>query len=861
MKCNDRMKKWLVLLLCVLMTAGAAVNGAMAAIGAEATDACYNAGTEGIEYFTPLSALAPRADEWRGQLTAEVVTRSDGSSAGTVVAMEIEAINSSPRYQCTDDILPPGQFSCNSFPANGLISGVYLRFQPGGSIDFFKNPNITFLVYPTVYGSASAAKTAGALLLEANAVAKIPPYPCARNYAVVKDFVAPDGKALVYNTSKECSSEHTTVDFIENGDRFAMVSIVPDDTLENKRIKMDVSPAVDFKYTLTLTFKNTKGTVFTVMYEYEPGKDPKITPSDFDGKTNSDLPIELVGGKIEKISATKTDLWGNPDLPTNVNFDIKFWYENKEETHGYNNSIFHFERRLNLQFAPYCDADPSKDLTGIAKTLYDPCDRTAQIFEADLVYTKSDGTQVGVKVPNTSAVTVATKEPEKFKTYRFITRKCVDASCKSVTTTRAYPYNITVSDGDHLWRTYKYNGNIYHKPGTRTEFNMKAYGTTEHPFSIIQGHLVAEEPGTYVIYGFVPESDYDTLDPKNYAVKFYVTVNTKEDLDTCSTLANNGYFRAYWNDCLDYRQTQLLTFEHMPDTEEAWIRNTSAHGVHFPYVSEWSYVPQQLEVASLTCRFEALTAAGRPGEGYCRPNDVYVPPFTKVTITGGTMYLASTPEYDQYRVAYARQDTYNISHLFFSVYVKECENVKKIPNTGITMRSLMSANESPDEATSYVFTGNSLRIPAIGLGMETPIPIVHVYYKEDSPDLEWDLSTLGNYVGELEGGTYLPYAGNSALTGHFSPFSTPAVFTNLGNLNYEDEVIVYGNDGIKYIYKVVEKFLAQPTDVYEMFQQVGERSLTLVTCENYNQSTDEYERRQIIRAVIDSQAPYEEGIW
>ena len=83
------------------------------------------------------------------------------------------------------------------------------------------------------------------------------------------------------------------------------------------------------------------------------------------------------------------------------------------------------------------------------------------------------------------------------------------------------------------------------------------------------------------------------------------------------------------------------------------------------------------------------------------------------------------------------------------------------------------------------------------------------------------------------------------------------VFKNLEYLTLGDEIIVFGNDGVKYTYKVAQKFLAQPEDVYEMFQQIGERSLTLVTCENYNLVTDEYERRQLIRAVIDTMEPYE----
>ena len=442
-------------------------------------------------------------------------------------------------------------------------------------------------------------------------------------------------------------------------------------------------------------------------------------------------------------------------------------------------------------------------------------------------------------------------------------RKCANSTCSSVTTTQSYVHSVTVMDGDSMSKTYKYNGTIYHNPGTRSQFSMRLYkkgviGTVDYQITGVR--IAADGPGTYVVYAFPEKSQLDRIQPDDSLVgaKFYVTVPAKDELGACSTLANNGYFRAYWDDCQGAETTQLLKFEHIRDTEEAWIRNTSAHGIHFPYVSEWSYVPQKLEVASLTCRFEALDAAGQPGKGYCRPNDVYVPPYTKVTITGGTFYLTGVPKADEYFVAYARRETYNISHLFFQIGIKACENVKKIPDTGISLRSPLKVdakvNTQPEEATSYVFTGNSLRIPAIGLGMETPIPIVHVYYKEDSENLEWDLSTLGNYVGELEGGSYLPYGGNSALTGHYYSMG---VFKNLEYLNMDDEIIIFGNDGIKYTYRVVQKFIAQPEDVYEMFQQVGERSLTLVTCENYNLVTDTYERRQLIRATIVSQEPYE----
>ena len=384
--------------------------------------------------------------------------------------------------------------------------------------------------------------------------------------------------------------------------------------------------------------------------------------------------------------------------------------------------------------------------------------------------------------------------------------------------------------------------------------------------------MAATEPGTYVIYPFVKYggNDKTNVDPSMYYpyngsedYRIFVTVNETDELLTCSSLANNGYFKAWWNDCLSRSETQLIAFEHIPGTEEAWIRNRSNHAVDFPFVPEYSYLPQKLEVASLNCKFEALEAGARTGDGWCHPAQIHVPAQTKVTITGGTMYMSGYPEYDEYRAAYMREDTYNISHLYFSIGVDECKT-KKIPDTGLSLRSPMTplkvnakVEASPDEATGFVFTGNSLRIPAIGLGMETPIPIVHVYYEGNSADMEWDLSTLGNYVGELEGGTYLPYAGNSVLTGHYW---SGGVFKNLEHLNFEDEIIIYANDGFKYTYHVAQKFISEANDVYEMFQQIGDRSLTLVTCENYNLVTNEYERRYIVRAIIDSVEPYEE-VW
>ena len=965
MKSGNKILQWLTLVLCVVMSAGVLVQTAGAA---EPTGKCTNAANEGIEYFTPWGVLAKDAQKWRAALDVRAV-KADGNSAGPVVGMELEIVNSSTRYQCTE-ILPSKTtpvdvrtFSCNSMPNNSVISGVYFLYKPNDT----PGTDITFTV--------TEALEPNEKLFSTGASVQYPPYPCSRNLDTA-DFVAPVGNTMVFYTGDDCECElkckedssgdcekdsdgntiyqckeedskpkpakiaNQSRTFLEQQDPYAIVNILNTDTelkgglinfngstytydaAKRSRVMMDVVEYADynFSYDLELFFEvynPDKDTAKTRGVRYHHVWDPvtktssgyidsdgyditinsvKYTVAGIHGLKENNLPLTLTGGRISNLAATEKDGWGNEIFPPSADLDIFFWYENTEGTLGYENSIFHIERNLNIQFSPECSQ------TAAAPALYDPCQATRQMFTASLpspltISSWDDSKKIlnsdylcitddcGYnKIKNTT--NDAEADPQDVY---FFTRKCVNAACDWVTSTSAYVYSVTIADGGGSERVHGNQG-VTSDIGTRSKFKVRFYGTSEHPFAITGVRLVVDEPGTYVIYPFAKYAERGQSEPTHYlrhdggsgtTGRIYVTVNDKDQLTTCSSPANNGYFKANWNDCLDSRLTQLLTFEQIPGKEEAWMENRSNSPVYFPYVQEWSYIPQELQIASLTYKATALSDAGQPGLAWCNPEGCYVPPYTKITITGGTFYLDSSPKYDEYRVAYARRDTYNISHLFFNVHVKQCD--KKIPNTGLSLRSPLKINErldagaltpsittrnsfrTPlnvsarvDEATNYVFTGNSLRIPAIGLGMETPLPIVHVYYEDGSDGMRWDLSTLGNYVGELEGGSYIPYGGNSVLTGHFW---SGGVFKNLENLNMEDEVIIYGNDGVKYIYKVVQKFIAQPDEVYEMFQQVGDRSLTLVTCENYNLVTDEYERRYIVRAVLESQELYEEGIW
>ncbi len=948
MKSASRMKQWLLLLLCVVMTAGVIVQAAGAA---EPTKKCTNLVNEGVEYFSNITVMGSDVTHWRQNLRVFAVKTGDEKDTsgnyqivGKIVGMDIEVTNDDTRYSCTINNegvkdKTPTIMSCNSVPVNAIINGVYFLFEPSGLTPV--DTNVTFMVERDDFSDMSAGvkpSTLGGLHGTVSKVA-LPPFPCARNL-VQRDFSALKDSALVLYSKKDCADKDIkdqVLKFQEKYDyknKYSIVNLMHNDYIVKDRIRVTVSPEEEFDYVLTLEFgygydestgwysKKADGSYcttdqstcdinrMTVTYTYKPDETPKIDAklagaiSDFKNLTNDYLPLTLLGGNISKVNdkpSLEADWAGNVPFPTDVDFEIRFWYENDTGTLGYENSVFHFIRNINIQFSSTCSE------TAISPALYDFCQSTRQGFYSTFptavtvydgtaqagknlyysTYEKTDVTHkfdLGAASPTTSPVSYNTDYNGIIKSktdpvwdgtagswegrkaefiFWFMTWKCVDAACDWTTSTSAYPYQLTMSDGGGASRTFTYRGGGSGK-SSMTYYVMTPYFDTSRPYAIKGVNFVADEPGTYVIYTFMDykERNKTAPDPTKYFNKIYVTVNATDELLTCSTLANNGYFQAWWNDCLSPSETQLIRFEHIKGTEEAWVRNRSNHDVSFPFVAEYSYLPQKLEVASLNCYFEQIDGQGNPGAGYCSHYNVFVPAHTKVTITGGTMYMSGYPEYDEYRAAYMREDTMNISHLIFHIGVEECKN-KKIPDTGLSLRSPMSplkVNEkvsaSADPATGFVFTGNSLRIPAIGLGMETPIPIVHVYYENGTNNMVWDLSTLGNYVGELEGGSYIPYGGNSVLTGHFW---SGGVFKNLEGLNYEDEIIIFANDGFKYTYSVVQKFIAQPEEVYEMFQQIGDRSLTLVTCENYNLVTNEYERRYIVRASIKNVEPYVEN--
>lgn len=139
----------------------------------------------------------------------------------------------------------------------------------------------------------------------------------------------------------------------------------------------------------------------------------------------------------------------------------------------------------------------------------------------------------------------------------------------------------------------------------------------------------------------------------------------------------------------------------------------------------------------------------------------------------------------------------------------------------------------------------ALRIDAIGVDapiemleviggvMQQPTDEVHVaWYKESAR------------LGEI---------GNIWLAGHLNWWTTPvAVFTDLGLLREEDEIVLLDADGTPHTYAVAwvrqESNLEPPRE--EVLGMTDHPAVTLITCSGeWNNEISEYDRRTIVRAA------------
>ena len=134
-----------------------------------------------------------------------------------------------------------------------------------------------------------------------------------------------------------------------------------------------------------------------------------------------------------------------------------------------------------------------------------------------------------------------------------------------------------------------------------------------------------------------------------------------------------------------------------------------------------------------------------------------------------------------------------------------------------------------------------LEIPALGV----ELPIVGVPLTIDG----WDVTWLDDQVGYLAGTAFPTWVGNTALTAHvWNADNTPGPFVDLHTLKHGDQIIIQAW-GQEYVYEVRATQEVRPDDL-SFLPNSEYDTLTLITCQGYNEVSGEYDLRLAVRAVL-----------
>ncbi|RPI87806.1 MAG: sortase, partial [Chloroflexi bacterium] len=168
--------------------------------------------------------------------------------------------------------------------------------------------------------------------------------------------------------------------------------------------------------------------------------------------------------------------------------------------------------------------------------------------------------------------------------------------------------------------------------------------------------------------------------------------------------------------------------------------------------------------------------------------------------------------------------------------------VKHNPQTGFAPGVVTLLPEQPAEK-AYTDLG-SLWIEIPSLSMKTGITGVPL-----KPD-GWDVTWLHWQVGWLEGTAYPTWEGNTVLTAHgYTADGEAGPFARLKDLSYGQMVVIHLG-GMKYTYAVRTNLLISPENTYWLTRHEELDWITLITCQQYDDKTQSYRYRRVVRAVL-----------
>ena len=163
-----------------------------------------------------------------------------------------------------------------------------------------------------------------------------------------------------------------------------------------------------------------------------------------------------------------------------------------------------------------------------------------------------------------------------------------------------------------------------------------------------------------------------------------------------------------------------------------------------------------------------------------------------------------------------------------------------LPSTGFPGGSVTELAAQPDDV-SYLETEMQLEIPAL----DVLIPIIGV----PGTEAGWDITWLGESAGYLEGSTFPTWEGNTVLTAHnYTADGKPGPFNKLETLKFGDVITIHAWNR-DFIYEVRIRDIVNPDDT-SLLNASEYDMITLITCKNYDESSDSYLNRVVVQAVL-----------
>lgn len=165
-----------------------------------------------------------------------------------------------------------------------------------------------------------------------------------------------------------------------------------------------------------------------------------------------------------------------------------------------------------------------------------------------------------------------------------------------------------------------------------------------------------------------------------------------------------------------------------------------------------------------------------------------------------------------------------------------------LPRTGFTPGVVTALPDQP-AAKLYAPSELTLRIPK----MNQTLSIVGI----PKSGKNWDVTWLDPHqAGYLEESAYPTWDGNSVITAHvWDAYNNPGPFAGLKDLVYGDRFTIEAY-GMTYTYEVRESERVSATAVDRVMTPKTGSWITLLTCEQYNETTDKYAFRRMVRAVL-----------